>query len=222
MHDATRNHVTNLWNEFRGSSFPDRLRGEEVDGIDLVMLDGTVAGCIQTLLSEPLNEERLRDLTARLGDLGKVLAHLDEADEVEYFSRLCVLAELVSALFATFERGQAPFPPGSDLKARLCEALGFADLDDDAASHRTVTSTRILNAVKRDRLRLQVLTRSDPAIVGLREAIDQNIAAGTVIRGIATIRKQLDCGIHDAMDVMEDRQSILRERGRHHISEDGA
>jgi hypothetical protein len=42
--------IEELWNEHRSTTFPKACRGKDVSGIDLVMLDADVAGCVNTFL----------------------------------------------------------------------------------------------------------------------------------------------------------------------------
>jgi hypothetical protein len=87
-----------LWREHMRADFPARLRGEEIDGVDAVLLDADVAGCATTWRSSgaPLDEGRLGVLRRCLRDLDAVLSHLS-GDEAAYYSRLRSIAELVEA-----------------------------------------------------------------------------------------------------------------------------
>ena len=84
-----------LWREHEKARFPAKLRGRDLDGIDFVMLDADVAGCVQSFI-------KYRELTvfqaAALGlcyhDASQVVSILYE-EGVEYFWRLGRLAELV-------------------------------------------------------------------------------------------------------------------------------
>ena len=44
--------IQELWQEHRAAPFPRRLRGREIDGIDFVMLDADIAGCVMTFLKQ--------------------------------------------------------------------------------------------------------------------------------------------------------------------------
>ncbi|MEU9135173.1 hypothetical protein AB0D33_04225 [Streptomyces sp. NPDC048404] len=67
-HDAT---VNRLWQEHLGTAFPTGLRGAELSGTDMVLLDATVAGCVSTWLNEggALDRERYRILRDCVADL---------------------------------------------------------------------------------------------------------------------------------------------------------
>jgi hypothetical protein len=77
--------------------FPVRLGGEEIAGVEVVMLDADVAGCVAIWLGNKgsLDDERRRVLQERLDDLDRVLPLLDVPSEREYFERLRRLAASV-------------------------------------------------------------------------------------------------------------------------------
>ena len=72
------------------------MRGEDVEGIDFVLLDADIAGCVSTFLGNRgrLDLWRTAVLGLRYRDVRYVLPQLDEEGRV-YFSRLEVLAKLV-------------------------------------------------------------------------------------------------------------------------------
>lgn len=90
-----------LWQEHMRAEFPARLRGEEIDGVDAVLLDVLIAGCATTWRSSgsPLDEKRLGVLRQCLLDLDAVESHLS-GDEAAYYSRLRSIAELVEGASA--------------------------------------------------------------------------------------------------------------------------
>lgn len=85
-----------LWAEHQDAEFPDRLRGEEIASVDMVMLDADVAGCIQTWMTSKrrLGEPHRSYLTRCLDDLNRVLPLLDDPSERSYYERLRALARL--------------------------------------------------------------------------------------------------------------------------------
>jgi hypothetical protein len=85
-----------LWAEHQEADFPDRLRGEEIAGVDMVMLDADVAGCVQTWVGSKrrLGEPHRSYLTRCLDDLNRVLRLLDDPSERMYYERLRALARL--------------------------------------------------------------------------------------------------------------------------------
>jgi hypothetical protein len=85
-----------LWDEHLLAPFPTRLRGEEIDGIDMVMLDADIAGCVSTWLGNKgrLDETRRGWLEGSLDDLARVLRLLADEDERAYYERLRRLAQL--------------------------------------------------------------------------------------------------------------------------------
>ena len=95
-----------LWDEHRSAPFPDRLRGLEIEGVEMVMLDADIAGCIDTWLgrkrrfsagpprtARPLDERRRGVLRECLAELDRVVPLLLD-DEQKYYERLRRLAQL--------------------------------------------------------------------------------------------------------------------------------
>ena len=89
--------VASVWSRHALLPFPRRLLGEEVAGVDLVMLDADIAGCVDTWRGNRgrLDEWRRRILRDRLVDLEQVLRHLSADEEVAYFRSLRDLAQSV-------------------------------------------------------------------------------------------------------------------------------
>jgi hypothetical protein len=77
------------------AAFPSVCRGEEVDGIDLVMLDADIAGCVSTFLGGRghLDDQRMGILQRCRGELTTVLPRLPAAAR-DYYSRLQEMADL--------------------------------------------------------------------------------------------------------------------------------
>jgi hypothetical protein len=96
--------VRALWKAHLGRDFPPRLRGEEIGGIDMVMLDADVAGCVSTWMASTtdLDQNRLGILRQCVKDAGAVLPALTDPDERRYYEGV---AELASALLAEHHRG---------------------------------------------------------------------------------------------------------------------
>ncbi|WP_238431267.1 hypothetical protein [Streptomyces cavernae] len=90
--------VARLWQEHLRATFPAGLRGAERAGIDMVLLDAGIAGCVSTWQNNGgvLDSERHRILRDCIADLGQVLPLLNEAEDFRYFQRLRQLAQLVS------------------------------------------------------------------------------------------------------------------------------
>jgi hypothetical protein len=94
--DSTARSVARFWGEHVRSDFPARLRGEEVAGVDMVMLDGDIAGCVSTWLASAscLDERRWEILARCMTDLDRVLDQL-AGDEEHYYRRLQQMTGLV-------------------------------------------------------------------------------------------------------------------------------
>jgi hypothetical protein len=90
--------VSRLWQEHLSAAFPDGLCGAELAGLDMVLLDADIAGCISAWQnnSGALDSRRHRILRGRISDLNQVLPVLNDAYGFLYFQRLCQLALLVS------------------------------------------------------------------------------------------------------------------------------
>lgn len=86
-----------LWQEHLRAVFPAGLRGAEPAGIDIVLLDASIAGCISTWLNNggTLGPEHSRILQGCIRDLDRVLPEITEVRELHYCQRL--LALLASA-----------------------------------------------------------------------------------------------------------------------------
>lgn len=94
-HDAV---VAHLWQEHLHAAFPAGLRGAELAGIDMVLLDAGIAGCVSTWQKNGgvLDAERHRILRDCIADLDQILSLLNETDDLCYCQRLRQLAQLVS------------------------------------------------------------------------------------------------------------------------------
>jgi hypothetical protein len=87
--------IINLYNEHLTAPFPDR-RGEEILGIDLVLLDSDTAGLISKYIGSrgQLTDDDFRILSHCYSDLKTVVKELNGADR-QYFSRLQNIAGLL-------------------------------------------------------------------------------------------------------------------------------
>lgn len=101
--------------------------------------------------------------------------------------------------------------PAAALQTALSELLGFIDHDTSPDSVVPNTPERILQQVRRMRVRLATLTSPDQVNRDLRAAIDNEILAGRRIQAVLAIREQLGCGIREAVDILNDRFLILSQ-----------
>lgn len=97
MHDPVRDDVRPLQDRHRNLPFPPRLRGEEIDGVDMVMVDADIDGCTQGWLnsSSNLDAGRIMALRSCRDDVERVLPSLADPREAEYYSVLLDLANAV-------------------------------------------------------------------------------------------------------------------------------
>ncbi|MEU6281054.1 hypothetical protein [Streptomyces sp. NPDC047028] len=90
--------IASLWQEHLHAAFPAGLRGAEPGGIDIVLLDAAIAGCVSTRQDHggSLDPERHRILRDCVADLDQILALITGAEKVRYLRRLRQLAALAS------------------------------------------------------------------------------------------------------------------------------
>ncbi|WP_346177237.1 hypothetical protein [Streptomyces cuspidosporus] len=90
--------VARLWQEHLLAAFPADLRGAELAGVDMVLLDASIAGCVSTWKDNGgvLDRERQRLLDNCIADLDQVMPLLNDAEDICYYRRLRQLARLVS------------------------------------------------------------------------------------------------------------------------------
>jgi hypothetical protein len=96
MTDGRIEAVAALWTAHLQAPFPPRLRGAEIAGIDMVLLDADTAGCVSTWLNHhgQLDPWRQAVIAACLAELNTVLPQLDGID-ADYYRRLRELAALI-------------------------------------------------------------------------------------------------------------------------------
>jgi hypothetical protein len=99
--------IEQLWNEHNQTRFPAACRARDIDGVDFVLLDADIAGCVQTFLKRKrtLDPWRMAVLGICYRNARYVLPHL-EPEPRAYFERLeqlagAVLDELVRATRAS-------------------------------------------------------------------------------------------------------------------------
>jgi hypothetical protein len=89
--------LSRLWDEHKRATFPPHLRGQDIEGEDMVMLDADIAGCVSSSLAGPLDERRRSILLRCLAALQKVVPSIsDEGSAVEYYERLREMATLAT------------------------------------------------------------------------------------------------------------------------------
>jgi hypothetical protein len=100
--------IEELESEHRAARFPAELRGHDVDGIDFVMLDADIAGCVSTFLMRKhiLDPWRTAVLGLALGNVERLVPQL-EGSALEYFRRLGFLARSVLREVAATTKAQS-------------------------------------------------------------------------------------------------------------------
>ncbi|MFD7097118.1 hypothetical protein [Streptomyces xanthophaeus] len=95
--DEPETAVARLFEEVRNETWPTRLNSADRAGIDLVMLDASIAGCVTTWLGNGgvLDPRRLGILRRRICDLEQVLPELGEADNPRLWQLWYRIAQLV-------------------------------------------------------------------------------------------------------------------------------
>ena len=87
--------ISELWTEHKNAAFPKGFRAKDVCGIDFVMLDADVAGCVGTFLGRgTLNLYQTAILGLSYRNLSYVIPIINDEGK-EYFWRLERLAELI-------------------------------------------------------------------------------------------------------------------------------
>jgi hypothetical protein len=88
--------VAELWKTHCDAAFPSRLRSTDVAGVEMVVLDADVAGCISTWLTNGggIDSRRREILMNRERLLARVVPKLS-GPEVTYFQRLLDMTALV-------------------------------------------------------------------------------------------------------------------------------
>jgi len=93
--ELTEPSIADLWQEHLDTPFPKGFRGRNLDGVDFVMLDANIAGCVQTYVERgKLNMFQMSMLGLSYRDATFVMPVLND-EGAAYFWRLERLAELV-------------------------------------------------------------------------------------------------------------------------------
>ena len=97
MADQRHQMVARLWEAHLQAQFPARLRGAEVVGVEMILLDADTAGCVKSWLDNhgQLDARRQDVIASCLNELNRVVAILTDHDEAAYYNRLRELAALI-------------------------------------------------------------------------------------------------------------------------------
>ena len=98
--------IRDLWKEHKSAQFPKGFAGKDISGIDFVLIDSYVAGCVTTFLGRGnLNLYQTAILGLSYRNLSYVIPVISEEGK-EYFWRLERLAELVLKSVAFTNEGE--------------------------------------------------------------------------------------------------------------------
>lgn len=86
--------LARLWDEHMRAAFPAHLRGRAVEGVEMVLLDADVAGCVSSSLSSVLDESRYGVVLQCIAALEKVLPSIGDEYGSRYYERLRQMAVL--------------------------------------------------------------------------------------------------------------------------------
>ena len=177
--------IVKLFNEHLTTSFPDR-RGDEVMGIDLVLIDTDTAGLISKYIGSrgQLSSDDYKNLKHCYSDLRIVVKELDGVGR-QYFSRLQNISEQIieqiKSRHATIDKKS--YNPGSEknfLKIREIlndwDPIGVADsVDDeyDAMNFRTLSVLMNKRDKKEIREILEDYTKNSMGITVDGETLDK-------------------------------------------------
>lgn len=87
--------ISHLWQEHLAAPFPNGLRGKDINGVDFVVLDADIAGCVSSFLKkEKLNLYQTAILGLSYQRVSHIVTLLND-EQAAYYSRLGRLAELI-------------------------------------------------------------------------------------------------------------------------------
>ncbi|MEU7513036.1 hypothetical protein AB0B13_13660 [Streptomyces sp. NPDC042898] len=98
MSESKLDLLSRLWDEHMRAPFPPRMRGREIAGEDMVLLDADIAGCVLSSLTGPLDERRHKILLVCLAAVEKVLPSIDDESATEYYEHLREMAAVAVEL----------------------------------------------------------------------------------------------------------------------------
>ncbi len=99
MSESELERLSRMWKEHMRAPFPPHMRGREIEGEDMVLLDSYIAGGVVSSLSGPLDGKRREILLVCLAAIEKVLPSIDDDDGAsEYYKHLRDMAVLAVEL----------------------------------------------------------------------------------------------------------------------------
>jgi hypothetical protein len=85
-----------LWEEHQATRFPPHLRGGDIAGVDLVLVDAAVAGLVSRSFHGTLDERHSGYLQKSIADFEKILPLNGDEEGTSYYERLHRIAELTA------------------------------------------------------------------------------------------------------------------------------
>ncbi|WP_439677253.1 hypothetical protein [Embleya sp. MST-111070] len=105
MSESKRDLLSRMWQEHMRAPFPPHMRGREIEGEDMVLLDSYLAGGVISSLSGHFDEECRRIHLDCLAAVERVLPSIpDEDDAGKYYKHLRDTAALALELGNTDAR----------------------------------------------------------------------------------------------------------------------
>ncbi|WP_052706915.1 hypothetical protein [Streptomyces rubellomurinus] len=92
--------LAELWRQHGEAPFPDSVKRNEIDGIDLVYLDSATAGLVTSEVNHRgLDRQGVAMLHQCCAELDTVVPRITDPDARAYYERLRVIARLVAARY---------------------------------------------------------------------------------------------------------------------------
>ncbi|MGA5817545.1 hypothetical protein ACPC54_06755 [Kitasatospora sp. NPDC094028] len=99
--------LAELWRRHWEAKFPDCVKRNEIEGIDLVYLDSATAGLVTGELNRGLDRQGVAMLHQCCGELDTVLPRITDPYARSYYERLRVIARLVAARYTPEPEAEA-------------------------------------------------------------------------------------------------------------------
>jgi hypothetical protein len=166
-----------LWDSHVAREFPARLRGREIYGVDVVLLDSDVAGLVRSWLDAAgeLNAGQAGVLRRCKADLARVSGGLTDQVETKYLARLTEMVDAISAdgpallssLSRAYDRAETNFLRAVSDGADRSTLSELADVVALAAESQMTEAYRALHAGEEAWMPLDELSEAAEQLAGL-------------------------------------------------------